>query len=84
MDSLSWKKGLISGAINRAKIICSSNEALPSEVLKLKEIFWKNGYSKLFFHKIFSYFEEKNSSLVNDSVDDPYQRYIIKIPYEEE
>ena len=78
---MSWKKGLILGAINRAKVICSSNEAFLSEVGKLKEIFWKNGYSKLFFDKIFAYFEQKNSSLINDSIDDPDQRYIIKIPY---
>ena len=78
---MSWKKGLILGAINRAKVICSSNEAFFSEVGKLKEVFWKNGYSKLFFDKIFAYFEQKNSSLINDSIDDPDQRYIIKIPY---
>ena len=44
----SWKKGLIFGALSRAKIICSSRELFLLEIAKLRNIFWKNGYFTTF------------------------------------
>ena len=77
---MNWKKGLILGAINRASIICSTKEAFLSEVEKLKLIFWKNGYSKSFFDKVFAYFEQKKATLAQ-TVDESERNFIIKIPY---
>ena len=34
-----WKKSLIFGALNRAKVVCSSTELFLNEVDKLKKIF---------------------------------------------
>ena len=54
---VTWKKGVILGALNRAKIICSTRELFLSEVEELKTIFFKNGYSMKFFDKVFSVFD---------------------------
>ena len=80
---LSWKRGILFGALNRAKIICSSKEAFLNEVKKLRDIFYRNGYSDTFFNKIYQSFEEKpvNVQVSNDiDVKDKF-RYVLKIPY---
>ena len=52
------------------------------EVEKLKEIFWKNGYSDAFFNKVYKAFEEKISAgNIQTEEDDDSRRYIFKIPY---
>ena len=48
----SWKKGVILGALNRAKVICSSSELFSNEVSKLKSMFLRNGYSGSFFDRV--------------------------------
>ena len=76
------KKGLIFGALSRAKVICSSREWFLPEIDKLRNIFWKNGYSTTFFNKVFESFEQRvqreDSECDKESVD---MRYIVKIPY---
>ena len=49
IGKMNWKKGLILEAIDRASIMCLTEEALISEVEKLKLIFWKHGHSESFF-----------------------------------
>ena len=75
-----WKKSLIFGALNRAKVVCSNIELFSNEVDKLKKIFWNNGYSYSFFQKILESFENKTA--LNKSCDlDFDKRYFVKIPY---
>ena len=82
---MSWKKGLVFGAINRALVICSSKEAFLSEMDKLKILFWKNGYSKSFFDKIYASFEQKmtrsNSIQIDGDQVETERSYIFRIPY---
>ena len=79
-----WKKGLIFGALSRAKVICSSRELFLQEIDKLRNIFWKNGYSAVFFNKVFESFEQRQNradidgDTDRDSID---MKYIVKIPY---
>lgn len=75
-----WKKGLILGAIHRAKMICSSSNLFEREVDNLRDIFHKNGYSISFFNELLEYFvnNEDNKDKCNDNND---RRYIVKIPY---
>ena len=75
-----WKKGLILGAIHRAKMICSSSNLFEREVDNLRDIFHKNGYSISFFNELLKYFvnNEDNKDKCNDNND---RRYIVKIPY---
>ena len=80
---ITWKKGIIFGALYRAKIICSNRDLFIKEVEKLRNIFWKNGYSTSFFNRIYEAFEQKQ---MLDDVVDPVKeevdmRYILKIPY---
>ena len=79
---MSWRKGLVCGALNRALIICSSKESFLDEVEKLKIIFWKNGYSNSFFNKMYASFEEKmTSDKVESKDDDNDRKYILKVPF---
>ena len=54
-----WKRGLVYCFLNRAWTICSSREIFNQEVIKLKDIFVKNGYTLAFFDKILSVFISK-------------------------
>ena len=53
---LKWKSGLITCLLNRAETICSTESLFRSEVTKLKEMFFKNGYPAWFFNKILNSF----------------------------
>ena len=75
-----WKKSLIFGALNRAKVVCSSTELFLNEVDKLKKIFWNNGYSNAFFGRVRQAFENKNSNNNNSDIEFD-RRYFVKIPY---
>ena len=78
-----WKKGIILGSLNRAKLICSSLELFRREVDKLRLMFLKNGYSRYFFDKVLGSFENKRSK------DENYRKekkdidfnLMIKIPF---
>ena len=79
---ISWKKSLIFGALNRAMVICSNRALFLEEVEKLREIFWKNGYSNSFFNKIYDNFMHKQArerEVVNEEKE--VRRYFIRIPY---
>ena len=78
---LSWKKGLLFGALHRAKMICSNQDLFMSEIKKLKEIFWKNGYSESFFTQIYQSFEQKQSVSNVDVNSEADFKYIFKIPF---
>ena len=75
---LSWKKGLLFGALHRAKMICSNQDLFMSEIKKLKEIFWKNGYSESFFTQIYQSFEQKQSVSNMDVNSEADFKYIFK------
>ena len=92
-----WKHGLILGALFRARNICSSIEAFENEVVKLKEMCLKNGYSMDFFDKSLFKFRQKLSTrdsdnntqvdpglLIDSVVTDQVEsewKYIFKIPF---
>ena len=81
---MSWKRGLIFGALNRARIICSSRELFLREVSKLRVIFAKNGYTDVFFNKVYQLFEQKNAKkeIKVDGVDcETDFKFILKIPF---
>ena len=79
----SWKRSVIYGSINRAKIICSSHELFLREVSKLKSIFRMNGYNDIFFDKVFKSFQIRNSinETQNCTLKDNNFKHIIKIPF---
>ena len=76
-----WKKGLILGALNRAKVICSSSEHLANEIEKLKTIFWNNGYSKSFFDRVVESFNNSGQLTQVVNSDNFDGNYFVKIPY---
>ena len=76
---LSWKKGLIFGALSRAKTVCSSSDLLSKEINNLRTIFWKNGYPIPFFNKVLELFNQRLSGDESREKDD--MKYIVKIPY---
>ena len=79
---MSWKKSLIFGALNRAKIICSNRDLFLEEVENLRVIFWKNGYSNSFFNNIYDIFIHKQASNREVSKDETEERrFFIRIPY---
>lgn len=78
---LSWKKGIIFGALSRAKIVCSNTVLLSKEINKLRTIFWQSGYPISFFNKVLELFEQRQSRERDTSVEDDEKRYILKIPY---
>ena len=61
----SWKTGLVMCLLHQAKTICSSDFYFRSEVSRLKEMFFLNGYPKSFFDKAFQRFLDKQN---NDAV----------------
>ena len=71
LSPVTWKKGVILGALNRAKIICSTRVLFLSGVEKLKTMFFKNEYSMKFFDKVFTAFDnrELNVESVKRDVD---------------
>ena len=54
-----WKHGLIMGALFRARNICSSLDLFESEVIKIRNMFLKNGYPIDFFDKSLEKFRIK-------------------------
>ena len=62
-------------------MICSSREAFLHEVYKLKNIFWKNGYSNSFFDKMYQSFEKRQIKAKETIKEVGDRRYILKIPY---
>ena len=77
---VTWKKGVILGALNRAKIICSTRELFLSEVEKLKTMFFKNGYSMRFFDNVFSVFDNRQLNVESTKRDIDY-KCMFKIPF---
>ena len=75
-----WKKSLIFGALNRAKVVCSSTELFMNEVDKLRRVFWNNGYSNSFFETVLQCFENRNLQDKNSNTDSD-RKYFVKIPY---
>ena len=78
-----WKKGILFGALHRAKLICSSRVLFLQEVSKLRAIFFRNGYSYAFFNKVYQSFEHRKPKVTEvDGIKDEVDRkYIFKIPY---
>ena len=78
-----WKKGILFGALHRAKLICSSRVLFLQEVSKLRTIFFRNGYSYAFFNKVYQSFEHRKPKVTEvDGIKDEVDRkYIFKIPY---
>ena len=78
-----WKKGIILGSLNRAKLICSSLELFRREVNKLRLMFLKNGYSKSFFDKVLGSFENRQGKEKSDRKEkkDIDFNLMIKIPF---
>ena len=79
---LKWKSGLITCLLNRAKTICSTESLFRSEVTKLKEMFFKNGYSAWFYNKTLNTFynsgQHENDQISEDENDN--QKLYLEIP----
>ena len=54
---LKWKSGLILYLLNRAKAICSSKSLFKNDAIKLRQMFFSNGYPIWFFNKILTIFD---------------------------
>ena len=81
---VSWKRGLIFGALNRAKMICSTQELFSKEVFKLRDIFSRNGYSNIFFNKVLDSFNQKFSVSGSQCVSEKRVinfNLILKVPF---
>ena len=79
-----WKTGLIHCLLNRAKVICSSQEFFNREVEKLRRLFMANGYPKSFFDKTLDRFlagRVKVTEEVSDQDEVPEKRYTFGVPY---
>ena len=66
----SWKTGLVMCLLHQAQSICSSEFYFRSEVAKLKEMFYSNGYPKSFFDKALEKFIEKQNMDVIPTADE--------------
>ena len=79
----SWKKGVILGALNRAKVICSNSELFSNEVSKLKNMFLRNGYSETFFNRVVTSFQQRQSAESGQAKDkkDINFSLLLRIPY---
>ena len=75
-----WKRSVIFGAINRAKMICKSHHLFLKEVSKLKSIFASNGYSNVFFDRVYKSFTLRNEKNSSDKQEVNF-RHMLKIPF---
>ena len=50
------------GALNRAKVICSSSELFSDEVFKLIGMFLRNGYFETFFDRVGTSFQQRQNA----------------------
>ena len=66
----SWKTGLVMCLLHQAQSICSNEFYFRSEVAKLKEMFYLNGYPKSFFDKALEKFIEKQNMDVIPTADE--------------
>ena len=46
---LKWKRSLITCLLHRATVVCSTQTLLNQEIVRLKNIFFSNGYTERFF-----------------------------------
>ena len=88
-----WKTGTLSGIIRRAYYICSTNEALQTELAFIKKVFTEiNGYPKFLVDRMLQKFREMqteaDASENNNTSDeippeesDKKQTLILKVPF---
>ena len=88
-----WKTGTLSGIIRRAYDICSTNEALQTELAFIKKVFTEiNGYPKFLVDRMLQKFREMqteaDTSENNNTSDeippeeaDKKQTLILKVPF---
>ena len=74
----SWKTGLITCLLHRAKFVCSNSELYTREVKKLCKIFQNNGYPNWFINNVIKKFEENNNTSSNYEKD---FMFTIGLPY---
>ena len=74
----SWKTGLITCLLHRAKFVCSNSELYTREVKKLCKIFQNNGYPNWFINNVIKKFEENNNTSSNYGKD---FMFTIGLPY---
>ena len=80
----SWKNGIIMCLLHQAQTICSSDFYFKTEVSKLKEMFFQNGYSKAFFDKTYQRFLDKQSNDIIPTADEDTEvvkTVNLSIPY---
>ena len=75
---MKWKSGLILCLLHRAKVICSSTFFFNEEVDKLRLMFFKNGYPKCFFDKVFNKFQ---CSVSTQNPDNNEFVYCVFVPF---
>ena len=75
-----WKRALITWFINRAKAVCTTDIAFREEIVKLVDIFGKNGYPKRFIDKVVNNFSNGNNNSAQRTQDQNYSR-CLKVPY---
>ena len=78
-----WKVGLIRCLLNRAKMICSSDDLFNLEVEKLRKRFMANGYPGTYFQKSYETFMSSlgKQKCDNQSEDGEDRKYLLEIPY---
>ena len=78
---VNWKRSVIFGAINRAKMICKSHNLFLKEVSKLKGIFTSNGYSNMFFDRVYKSFMLRNEHGTTSDKNEVNFKHMLKIPF---
>ena len=78
---VNWKRSVIFGAINRAKRICKSHNLFLKEVSKLKGIFISNGYSNMFFDRVYKSFMLRNENATTSDKNEVNFKHMLKIPF---
>lgn len=77
-----WKIGLINCFLNRAFVVCSNWSLFHTEVSKLKEILYHNGYpSRILEECVYKFLNKKLSSEVDNQDKDDDSKYMITIPF---
>ena len=78
---LSYKTGLIWSLLYRAFSLCSSFELLHEEILKLKDIFKKNGYPISFIDKCVKRFLDKAFVEKKTFLTGPKKELVCVLPF---
>ena len=78
---LKWKSGVILCLLNRAKAICSFKFLSQNDVIKLRQVFFSNGYPIWFFNKFLQRFLTVDNDLSDRERSEINSVVYLNVPY---